>query len=132
MKQVTEACDKWWDTYKADCSGFAKAVAKEVGVPLSGQANDIVVAMQKDPWKPLASGKEAKDYAELGFFVLGGLKATPNGHVVVVVKGPLNREKYPTAYWGRLGGTGKKATTINWSWASTDRDKVSYAYYAGQ
>jgi len=46
-----------------------------------------------------------------------------------VVTGEVNQGKYPTGYWGSLGGVGKKATTINWSWNAMDRDKVRYAYY---
>jgi hypothetical protein len=129
MDKVTKACETHWEAHKDDCSGFVKAVANELGVVLTGQANDIVDHIGKLPWKALSSGQEAKKQADLGFFVLGGLKATSHGHVVVVVQGPLNRKKYPTGYWGRLGGTGRKATTINWSWNKNDRDKVFYAYY---
>jgi len=129
MDKVTEACEKHWAAHKDDCSGFVKAVAAELGVTVTGPANDIVDHMGGLPWKPVASGKAARDQADLGYFVLGGLKATGHGHVVVVVSGPLNRDTYPTAYWGRLGGEGKRATTVNWSWNSTDRDKVTYAYY---
>jgi len=45
----------------------------------------------------------------------------------VVVHGELAHEKYPTAYWGRLGAVGSKAQTINFAWNSQDRDKVIYA-----
>jgi len=45
------------------------------------------------------------------------------------VDGPLNRGKYPSAYWGRLGGVGAKDQTINWAWSAADRDKVIYAAY---
>jgi hypothetical protein len=127
--KVAAACETHWATHEDDCSGFVKAVAKEVGVTLTGQANDIVNQMKTLPWKSLGSGAEAKKQADLGYLVLGGLKATKNGHVVVVVAGPLGQGKYPTAYWGQLGGVGRKATTVNWSWNKTDRDKVEYAYY---
>ena len=127
--RVTKACEAHWESHKDDCSGFAKAVANALGITLTGQANDIVDKMGALPWKGLDSAKAAKDQADLGYLVLGGLKATKNGHVVVVVSGPLNRETYPTAYWGKLGGEGRKATTINWAWNKTDRDKVVYAYY---
>ena len=52
---------------------------------------------------------------------------TPHGHVVVVVDGLLNRNAYPSAYWGRLGGEGFKDKTINYAWRPEDRDRVSYA-----
>lgn len=126
---VAIACEKHWETYKSDCSGFVKAVASDLGLSLTGQANDLSDQIQKSPWLKLKDGAEAQQKAALGFFVLGALKATPNGHVVVVVPGELSGGKYPTAYWGSLGGTGKKKTTINWSWTATDRDLVSYSYY---
>ena len=129
MDKITQACEKHWDPHKDNCSGFVKAVATELGFTLTGQANDIVDQLSVLPWTTVTCGKQAKEQADLGYFVVGGLKATANGHVVVVVTGPLNREKYPTAYWGRLGGEGKKATTINWAWNSSDRDKVTYAYF---
>ena len=77
-------------------------------------------------WWHLESGSEARDWAEAGYFVIGGLKDTPNGHVVVVVAGLLDRGKYPTAYWGKLHGIGEKAKTINYAWNKNDRDKVIY------
>jgi hypothetical protein len=129
MNKIEEACVKHWDAHKDNCSGFVRAVATELGLAVEGDANGIVDAMAQTPWKSLTSGAEAKTQAELGYFVLGGLKAAGHGHIVVVTPGPLNREKYPTAYWGRLGGEGRQATTINWSWNASDRDKVVYAYH---
>lgn len=124
-EKVVAACQKHWDANKSDCSGFIKAVADDLGVPLSGQANHIVDFIQQN-WWTLADGNEAMMWAEAGYFVIGGLKADGNGHVVVVVPGPLAHGKYPTAYWGSLGGEGKKAETINFSWTTSDRDKVVY------
>lgn len=48
----------------------------------------------------------------------------------MVVPGPLNRGKYPTAWWGSLAGKPDRDKTINWAWAETDRDKVVYAAHA--
>jgi hypothetical protein len=125
--KIVEACEQHWGTWKGDCSGFVKAVAAEVGIILTGQANDIVTQIQNEPWNTLADGVEAKMQAEEGLLVIGGLQERDHGHVVVVVPGELNRGQYPTAYWGRLGGEGKKNSTINWSWKASDRDKVIYA-----
>lgn len=128
-QSVINACELKWEANKADCSGFAKAVATEVGLSLSGNANAIMDSISST-WESATDGADAARKAGEGKFVIGGLKATGNGHVVVVVKGPLNREKYPTAYWGRLDSVGAKNTTINWSFNATDRDKVTY-YYTG-
>jgi len=127
--RVVDACEKYWEDYKDDCSGFVKAVAADVGVRLMGlQANDIVDEMLSSIWwRKLEDGSDANRWAGDGFFVLAGLKKDPNGHVVVIVPGALSGGKYPTGYWGSLGGVGKKAQTINWSWNTTDRDKVKYA-----
>lgn len=125
--KIVEACEKHWDTWKGDCSGFVKAVATEVGIRLTGQANDIVTQIQQEPWQPLADGVEAQRHAAAGLLVIGGLQESGHGHVVVVVPGALNRGKYPMAYWGRLGSEGKKNMTINWSWDAAERDNVIYA-----
>ena len=50
-----------------------------------------------------------------------------HGHVVVVVSGPLAHKVYPTAYWGRLGGVGRKDTTVNYAWKSADLPNVVFA-----
>jgi hypothetical protein len=121
---VRFSCQRW--SCENDCSGFVKDVAADLGISLKGQANEIVDTIQKKPWTVLKSGAEAKQKAVLGKFVIGGLKDTPHGHVVVVVDGPLAHGKYPTAYWGSLHGIGKKHTTVNWSWNKNDRDKVTY------
>ena len=126
--RIISLCEKYWDIYQKDCSGYVKAIAKDLNIMVSGQANDIVDQIQKSPWILLSSGTEARAKAVAGMFVVAGLKAAGHGHVVVVVPGPLSHNKYPTAYWGSLGGVGKKNTTINWSWNKTDRDNVIYAY----
>jgi hypothetical protein len=127
-KRVMTACESRWDGNKGDCSAFVRAVGHDVGIDLSGTANAIVDAMGKtgSGWTALKDGKEASDKATAGLLVVAGLKAEPHGHVVVVVPGPLAREKYPTAYWGRLGGEGEKKKTINYAWKEKDRDQVQY------
>ncbi len=131
---IVNSCENHWDAYKSDCSGFVKAVAADFGINLTGQADDIVDQMQSAPWQTLSDGPSAKAQADSGNFVLAGLKGADHqpprdhGHVVVVVTGALAQNKYPTAYWGTLGGTGRKNTTLNWAWNATDRDNVIYAY----
>jgi hypothetical protein len=125
--KVVVACEKYWEQYQSDCSGFVKAVSLELGVTLTGQANDIVDQINIAPWLPLAGGSDAAAKSGLGL-VVAGLKDNPHGHVVIVVPGPLAHLKYPTAYWGQLGGVGRKNTTLNWAWSVADRDNVSYAW----
>jgi hypothetical protein len=133
-KKVIDVCEDEWPANKGDCSGFVKDVAASLGMRLSGQANDIVDQITGPGWTKVTDGKAAKQAADEGKFVVGGLKGgdqqTPSahGHVVVVVAGPLAKDQYPTAYWGTLGGVGERAKTINWAWKATDRDNVSYAF----
>ncbi|HEY4173440.1 MAG TPA: hypothetical protein VGM42_10455 [Rhodopila sp.] len=131
---VTAACIAEFPAHSGDCSGFVKAVGAGVGVTITGLANDIVDALRAGgAWTKLADGPAAQAAAKAGKLVIGGLrgdeqaKPDANGHVVVVVDGPLNRDLYPTAYWGQLHGIGKQNTTINWAWTAQDRDKVTYA-----
>lgn len=130
QQQIINACEAQYQQHIGDCSGFAKAVAASLGIPLQGTANDIVDQLQASPWTMLADGVAAKNQADSGCFVIGGLKDNPHGHVVVVVQGPLDagHQKYPTAYWGSLAGKPGKNQTVNWAWNSTDRDQVTYAF----
>jgi hypothetical protein len=129
-QEIINTCEANFDAHTSDCSGFLKAVAGSLGITITGMADDIVDAIHSAPWTPLPDGIAAKAQADQGFFVVGGLKDTPHGHVVVVVRGPLAHGKYPTGYWGRLGATGMKNATINWAWNAADRDRVSYAFLA--
>jgi hypothetical protein len=125
-EKVIAACDAEWDTWKSDCSGFAKAVGRQLGIHLQGKANELIDSLNYLPyWKPLGTDPgSASTMAAQGYFVIGGLKTKPNGHVVVVVSSAV--EKHPVAYWGRLGSTGRKKTTVNWSWNNSDLQQVEY------
>ena len=132
---VKDACEACFDAHSGDCSGFARAVAQQLGVTLTGLANDIVDTIRGGaPWTVLADGIAASQQATAGKLIIGGLKGSeqanpdPHGHVVVVVAGqPLAHGLYPFAYWGKLGGVGDKDQTVNWAWNVNDRDKVTYA-----
>jgi hypothetical protein len=133
--RVKDACKSCFPAHADDCSRFARAVAEQLSITLTGLANDIVDTIRTSPeWTPLADGIEAEQQAEAGKLVIGGLKGSEqvhpdsHGHVVVVVAGrPLAHDQYPFAYWGRLGGGGAQDKTINWAWNAQDRDNVSYA-----
>lgn len=124
--QITGFCEAEWNTWKGDCSGFVKAVAKRLGIQLNGQANGIIDFLESSGnWVKLGiSEQQATLYATQGYFAIGGLKATPHGHVVVVVKSAP--QTHAVGYWGRLGGTGRKNTTLNWSWTHADLPKVHF------
>lgn len=132
---VIAMCEAKWEANKGDCNAFAIAVAKGLGVTgLAAPADAITATIQAgNGWRVLADGIEAKAAAEAGHLVIGGLKGSEHnptrthGHVVIVVAGALAHAKYPTAYWGSLGGTPYKKTTVNFAWNTADRDSVHYA-----
>ena len=134
--RVREACEACFADHEDDCSGFARAVAAQLGVPLAGLANQIVDMISSgNGWETLEDGVAAADAAEGGKFVIGGLKGSDqahpseHGHVVIVVGRPLAHDAYPSAYWGRLGGGGQEDKTVNFAWNTDDRDNVTYAQH---
>jgi len=133
-EDIISACEAEWEAHKDDCSGFVKAVAARLQIPLHGLANDIVATISQPPWLRLADGVQAERAAADGRFVVAGMrgsdqaKPAEHGHVVVVVKGELDRRGlYPPAYWGRLGNVGDKNKTLNFAWNPQDRDRITYA-----
>jgi len=134
VDRVREACEACFEANQHDCSGFARAVAKQVDVTLNGLANDIVNTLRAGgAWRALSDGIAAAASAKAGRLVIAGLRGdeqfehSNHGHIVVVVDGPLAHGRYPSAYWGRLGGEGAKFETVNWAWTEHDRDRVAYA-----
>jgi hypothetical protein len=132
--RVRDACEASFDAHADDCSGFVRAVSSLLGVNLGGLADEIVETIRNgNGWTLLTDGAGAAQSAAAGKLVIGGLEGSrqtvpdPHGHVVVVVSGPLADNRYPSAYWGRLGGVGEKDKTINWAWRAADRDRVAYA-----
>ncbi|MET0752759.1 MAG: hypothetical protein ABWZ66_05280 [Pyrinomonadaceae bacterium] len=138
-QDIINACENNWEANKSDCNKFVRAVGAALGIDIvAGNADAIIDSLTAPTWTPVIGGIAAKQKADEGFFVIAGLKAaahTPprtNGHVAVVVAGPLDptHNKYPTGYWGSLGSIGKKNTTLNYSWNTADRDNVKYFYRA--
>jgi hypothetical protein len=134
-QNIIDLCKKEWVFHKSDCSAFVEGVAADLGIKLTGQADDIVGEIHGGNWTLLPNGIAAKQKADAGGFVIGGLKGADNvppqdhGHVVVVVSGPLDSTygKYPTAYWGRLNGVGEENKTVNYAWNKNSVDQVYYA-----
>lgn len=95
-RQILDACSKAFksDSNKANCSGFVKAVARELGIVAignlgAGRANDIYQELEKRPWIPLGKGRagavEAAYAAREGSFVVAAWKnPSGSGHVAVV------------------------------------------------
>ena len=133
-EDIVAACRAEWPAHSGDCSGFARAVATRLNVPLAGLANDIVDHIRVH-WRQLPDGAAAKAAAESGILVIAGLRGdeqsapSAHGHVVVVVRGALDEanRRYPHAFWGRLNGTGEQDKTLNFAWNRRDRDRITYA-----
>jgi hypothetical protein len=137
-QRIIDICETNWEVHKSDCSGFVKAVCASLGITTFTPADNADVITDKlragNDWTPLSDGLAAKAKADAGLLVVAGLKGAeqtvpdPHGHVVVVVRGPIDavHGQYPTAYWGRLGSVGKKAQTTNFAWREGDRERVGY------
>lgn len=132
-QEIINQCEAVWEANKADCNAFAKAVASKFGVTLTGQANDIADQIKGAGWEQLGKdGVKAAQAAAAGKLVVAALKGSDmnpkqaHGHVAIVVEGPLAHAKYPSGYWGQLGGVGEKNKTLNYAWRTNDRDNVHY------
>jgi hypothetical protein len=115
-KCIVDKCKLAWDeefipgmANKSNCSGFVKAVAKKLGIPISDTANaDAIVGLKGADHKP----------------------ARTNGHVAVVVSGSLYRNKYPLCWGGSTGGAQSAGTkSVGEIWNRNDRDSVRYFVY---
>ena len=141
---IVSICKTVWDREfipgvenRDNCSGFVKAVAKGLGIPLSDTANaDQITDHIAESWTKVASGVEAGRMAGTGRLVLVALKSsshTParnNGHVAVVVGGELYRQKYPLVWGGSTGSAQSQGTkSVGEVWNRSDRDNVAYYAY---
>jgi hypothetical protein len=136
---IRRSCERHWEAFKDDCSGFLKAVGADFldAVP-PGQADTIIELLRRAGagWTHVGNTPDAAAmaarHADEGRIVFGGLQSDElnpprnNGHVVVVVSGPLVHGRYPRAYWGVLNGTGRKDEGVNWAFNANDRDRVDY------
>lgn len=112
--KILAACEKFWPEYQDDCSGFVKKVAGELGVSLSGQANDIYEQIQSAPWMLIGRGPRAGQHATVagvsaahdGLLVVGASRGSENGHVVIIVDYSKAKQR-AIGYWGKLGEVGE-------------------------
>jgi hypothetical protein len=136
---IVTICRDVFSATKGDCNKFVKAVAARVNdstFPAGDNADAIVMKLRSGgAWTSHGTdGPAAKVAADAGKFVIGGLRSvdhTPprnNGHVVVVVTGPLAKNLCPTACWGSISNPPGPALekTVNFSWNEDDRDNVEY------
>lgn len=140
---IVKQCEQSWGEEfialiknRNNCSGFVKSVAQKLGVSLPAvNADGIVDAISKS-WLKIGTGAEAANKAATGFFVLAGLKSMDHsrkasqGHVVVVIGGPLYRGKYPKCWGGSTGAAQSNGNkSVGEVWNTVDRDRVAYYMY---
>jgi hypothetical protein len=135
-ERIIASCKKHFTGYNIiDCNAFAKAVAADFGVVFTGNADSIVDQIEGDDWIPVKDSFEAKEKADAGYLVVVGIRgkdyvpAKNNGHVAIVVSGPLDtiNKKYPMGYWGQYKGKGKPNESISQSFNKASLAKVTYA-----
>jgi len=133
-EEIVAACRKHYTVHSNDCSGFVRAVTAELGYPVSGNANGIMneLANSPDKWEPI-DRPTAVAAVRTGALVIAGLKSSEhnpprnNGHVVIVVDGPLYRDTYPLVWGGSIGNAQSPGTkTVGEVWNRSDRDAVRY------
>jgi len=139
-KCIVDACRAVWEQSftagvlnKNNCSGFVKAVAAELGIHLPNTQADGIADYLDRNWTKLASPAEALTRAGQGYLVLACLKAgehqpvKSNGHIVVIVQGPVYRNKYPRCWGGSIGGAQSAGTrSVGEVWNNRDRDQIRY------
>ena len=123
--RVIRACSSHWQDNKGDCSAFVNAVAKDLGISLTGNANAIYDQISASPWVRLGIGPKSVAAAGVaayeGKLVIAARRGKPNGQVAVIVDyrnafdsyAPAEQYK-AIAFWGNLDTVGdqyKKITT---------------------
>ena len=79
--RIQDACEACFAAHANDCSGFARAVASQLGVTLSGLANEMVDTIGNDrAWMVLDDGIAAAQSAAAGKLVIGGLRGDEQAH----------------------------------------------------
>jgi hypothetical protein len=139
--KVIAACTKHWPDNQGDCSAFVRAVAKDLGFVLTGNANEIYSQVQKAPWIRVGVGTQASATAGItsgeGKFVVAAEQSEGHGHVAIVVDyrnafdsySQVDRDK-AVAFWGKLNSVGKEYQRITLSWSAADLQRVLFAYQA--
>jgi hypothetical protein len=137
--RVIAACSKHWPDNKGDCSAFVRAVARDLGFVIDGNANAIYTQIAKDPWVRIGVGPQASAAAGItageGKFVVAAEQSEGNGHVAVIVDYRNAFDSYPqvdrdkaVAFWGKLNSVGKEYQRITLSWTVADLQRVLFAY----
>ena len=146
--KILAACEKHWPAYKDDCSGFLKAVFKELGTTATlpnVAANDLYdyFKQQKSDWFYVGTGQNATSLAGAcaheGDLVVAAWKnpdGEKHGHLAIVTEymstaKASKPEQRLLSYWGSYGSEGKKGERITLSFSATKLNDTSYFVYQG-
>jgi len=138
--RIIAACTKHWPGQTHDCSGFVRAVAADLGVTLTGQANQIYDQIHQRPWTAIGTGNNTTAVAGLsaaeGNFVVGASRGADNGHVAIIVDYQNAFASYPAderntaiGFWGSMRSVGgRDYTKITESWGTATMEGTYFAY----
>lgn len=137
-QKIVDNCQAVWPGKHDACNFFAIEVASQLGVTLTGTADEIVDQIKGAGWTRLSDGPAARDAATQGKFVLAALKSADfthprsEGHVAVVVPGSMNPMGWaPAGYWGstddEVAEKGGNGSPISLCYRLEDKDKIVYA-----
>lgn len=137
-QRVIDACRSLWPARQNACNFFVRDVADQVGITLTGLADDMVDQIQRGGWSRLADGLAAHQAATQGKLVIAGVKAPDfthprnEGHVAVVVAGDMRSGTWaPPGYWGStnpaVASRGGDGSPLSWSFRAEDKDRIIYA-----
>jgi hypothetical protein len=139
--RVIGACTKHWPANNGDCSAFVRAVAHDLRLEVTGNANSIYDQISVAPWARIGIGTDAATIAGVsageGKLVIAARPAQPNGHVAIIVDYRNAFDSYiavdrnkAVAFWGSLNSVGQDYTRITRSWTASDLTQVLFAYRA--
>jgi hypothetical protein len=142
--KIQQICvDTWSQTgpsgpFKSACNFYLIEVADNLGISLSGTADQIIDQIRNSgSWSKLDNGPAARDAAAQGKFVIAGVKSDAyspprtEGHVAIVTAGSMNPGGWaPAGYWGStdpniaaLGGAG---APISKCFTAAMKDQIIY------
>lgn len=132
---IIKSCEKHLPIHASNCSGFVNAVAKDFGIKLGGQANNIFNTLNNGVIPGTISygnglenaKRSAKDAAE-GKSLIIGASISPNGHGHVAIIVGLDPHEKVLVYGGMLDHpekASKKESITSKAWA---KYKLSNTY----
>lgn len=125
--RVIGACTKHWPANNGDCSAFVRAVAHDLGLEVTGNANSIYDEISAVPWARIGIGTDAATIAGVsageGKLVIAARRNAFDSYSAV------DRNK-AVAFWGSLDAVGQEYTRITRSWTASDLTQVLFAYRA--